>query len=207
MNKKIIGFIAFIFVLSGCTSTSKPSVIAPGNIIPVGKYAISEETSRAYQSWLETKAELDKVQTVISYNFDEYLDNHADAIYLATFSEYDAALQLVDEMPPIYDKTVAVIASMKAQKDFPEVEQLKTLLSEMMSLEKLSTENLEKHIQALKAGQSATARKYETLYVQYYKEAMVKSRAMYDLNIQTLTRGGKIEGQKLVEENTPPVVK
>ncbi len=207
MKKSIIGFIVLSLFLSGCTVASTPPVATSDTPVAVGKYPISEDTKRAYEAWLGVKAELDKVQTVIAYNVGEYLENHADAIYLASMYEYDAALQLVDAMPPIYDKTVSVIASIEEQKDFPEVGQIKTLLSEMMRLEKLSAEHLKKNIQALKSGQSAVAQKNETLYVKYYKEAMVKSRAMYDLNIETLLRGGKIEGQKLVEENTPPVVK
>ena len=203
-NEKLILCISLIFILSGCAASTKSFDSTSTAVAPVTKFFMSPETAKQYQSWVDAQLELKKVEKVIGYNVNEYLENHADAIYLSGFYQYDDALKLVAAMPPIYDKTAAEIAGIKEQKDFPEIGQMKTLLAEMMRLEKISAEYLGKHIQAAKDGQSAVQKQNENLYVKYYKDAMAHSRTMMDVYAKTLIRGGNIAGKKLVEENTPP---
>lgn len=164
-----------------------------------------EKVEADYAAWQLAKKELDKFQIMIGLNINDYMDPYAEAIELEAFYKYDDALAAVDYMPTVYPKMIAALADFQPQKDFPEIAQIKTLYTDMIALEKTSSEYLRKYIVASKAGNSAAKKANETLYVKYYKDAMAKGREMMDVYVKVLAHGADIEEKKLLKDNLPPL--
>jgi hypothetical protein len=210
MNKTIIVFVSLIFILAGCVSPTKPVIWDPTPVnptLPIGTYPVNSETAKLFKAWEDSQSELRKVEQVIDYNTNEYFKNHEKALAFFDSAQYDKADQQLATISAQHEKTVAVIATIKTQKDFPEIAQLKTVLAEMMRLEKLSTEYFAKTIQAKKVGDEPIQKETEDLYVQYYNEAMTQNYAMLNLYGKALLWGADITSKKTLEEFAPPITK
>ncbi len=199
----LIPLFIILLALAGCGKPDNPS--SQSNNSGSAFQELPAENSSGYldaKGWDLAQAEIKTIEKTIEA-FNAFYDVWGWAYEHRVFQRFKEAIETAAYLPGKLDEAEKIAQSIKQVKGYPEIDNIKKCYMEMIPLLRSGAQNMADSLVAARDGKIADEKSRVQAYRENWKSAMDFSKKSFEYMQQLLTRGSRVESQKLTSgQNT-----